>query len=190
MENSTIAALAGAAVGGSLTIISSFVLESYRTAARAEQLAHAIAGEVCAILEIVERRGYLNLLEDHRRRALRGERVAVNVKVSHNYFATIEANLDSIGMLPAELPLLIPRFLTYAKSAIEDLSLVDDPSPAMPAAQLAGIYSELIDVLEHALRNGQKIVALVAAIYGSPHGRLSVWLRMRQWAAKAMDETR
>jgi hypothetical protein len=188
VDNSTIAALAGAAVGGSLTIISNFVLESYRTAAHAEQLAHAIAGEVVAILEIVKRRGYVTLLEEHRSRALRGERVSLNVKVAHNYFATIEATLDSIGMLPAELPLLIPQFLTYAKSAIEDLSLIENPSPAMPARQLAGIYGELIDVLSHAIKNGQSIVALVAAIYGSPHGRLSVWIRMRQWAAKAMEE--
>jgi hypothetical protein len=53
VEKETAAALAGALVGGGLTIAANYLLEHARTADRAEQLSRAIAGEVSAVLEDV-----------------------------------------------------------------------------------------------------------------------------------------
>lgn len=59
MGKETTAALAGAPVGRGLTIIANTVQEHARTAQRAEQMAHAIAGEVLAVLDVIGARGYV-----------------------------------------------------------------------------------------------------------------------------------
>ena len=170
----------GALVGGVLTISSNLVLEHVRAASKAQQLAHAIAGEALALIRIVETRRYMELIQGLAALARTGERRRLEVVAQRNYFPTIEANLDSIGLLPADLPLLVPRLLTFSKSALEDFNrLVSMDDRAFLELDLVRQYDELAFVLRESLKAAQEIVAGVATIYGSPHGRLPMNLKWR-----------
>ena len=74
MSGSAIPALVGALVGGVLTISSNLVLEHVRAASKAQQLAHAIAGEALALIRIVETRRYMELIQGLAALARTGER--------------------------------------------------------------------------------------------------------------------
>jgi hypothetical protein len=185
MEKETAAALCGALVGGGLTIAANMIQEHMRTAGRAEQLAHAIAGEVAAIMGIVNARGYLEELRGLANSARSGLARAYRVTAKRNFFSTIEANLDSIGLLPAELPILVPRFLTLGKAALEDFESISALNETnWHVNELSLRYSALADILEEAGRTGARIVTLVDTFYGSPHGRVPIAARVRLFALR------
>lgn len=180
MNGSAIAALVGTLLGGGLTIASNLLLEHVRTASKAQQLAHAIAGEANAVVMIVEARGYIAITKALAELARKGERQRLKIMARRNYFPTIEANLGSIGLLPADLPILVPRLLTFSKSALEDFDRLANADDAEIAElNLALQYDELAIVLEEAMSTAQKIVTTVATIYGSPHGRLPIGVKWR-----------
>ncbi|HTY50437.1 MAG TPA: hypothetical protein VMB48_12185, partial [Steroidobacteraceae bacterium] len=133
-----------------------------------------------ALLEIVEARKYARGLTDAREKCERGQWVRVTISVTLEQFSTIEANLDSIGLLPADLPLLVPRFLVLSKSVIEDFKVLANVTEADSAApHLAARYAETIAVMTEAIRIGKQVVATVATMYGSPHRRIPLLLRLR-----------
>jgi hypothetical protein len=163
-----------------LTTASSLVLESFRSARRAEQLSHAIAGEVAAVLRVIEMRDYVRGLQSRAESARHGDWQAFQVSAKRNYFPTIEANLDSIGLLPAELPILVPTYLTLAKAALEDLDILGAMTPEdCSVADLALRYDELATMLQEGRAVGRQVVMTVATIYGSPHRRLPIRARLR-----------
>jgi hypothetical protein len=180
MEKETAAALLGAAVGGGLLIVANYLQERARTANRAEQLARAIAGEVTAVLRVVEVRGYLKEVKDRAQATREGRRQPFRISAQRNFFSTIEANLDSIGLLPGELPVLVPTLLTIGKAILEDFDVLR----AMTQGQgteidLAARYDELAILLEAGIACGGRILRLVTEIYGAPHRGLPIWLRLR-----------
>jgi hypothetical protein len=153
METETVAALIGGFVGGLLTISGNLIHEWWRDRRRSEQLAHAIAGEARALVHIIERRRYLEIIKDYAQRARQGEVIAFEGRITRNYFPVIEASLDQIGMLRGEMPLLIPEMLTLAKSVLEDMEAIQAGAWSDRDAQgYAEGYTELGDVLESALR--------------------------------------
>lgn len=188
MESETTAAFIGAVIGGGLTIVGNLVHESWRDARRAEQLSHAIAGEVNALIEIIEQRGYLEAIKEYAQLAHQGDAQVFKVRVTNSFFPVTEASLENIGLLPAELPILIPRFLTLAKSALEDIQALEAGHWAdRDAEDFAEGYDELSEILEGAVAAGRSIVVVVASIYGSPHGRYPFGLHLRRvwWRIKS-----
>jgi len=180
VNSSAIAALLGTLLGGGLTIASNLLLEHVRTASKAQQLSRAIAGEASALIMIVEARGYIAMIKGLADLARRGERRRLEIMARRDYFPTIEANLDSIGLLPADLPILVPRLLTFSKSALEDFDrLATAKEAAIAELNLARQYDKLAAVIEEAMSAARQIVTTVAAIYGSPHGRLPIGLKWR-----------
>lgn len=163
------------------------IQEHIRTAGRAEQLAHAVAGEVSAVMGIVKARGYLEELRALANSAQFGLARIYRVTAKRNFFSTIEANLDSIGLLPAELPILVPKFLTLGKAALEDFESISSLNETnVHADELRQRYNALIGILEEAGSTGDLIVTLVATFYGSPHGRVPLASRMRLWAFRLL----
>src|SRR4051812_4259528 len=94
--------LLGVVIGGFLTIASNLILEYFRARRRSEQLSHAVAGEVAAVLSIVEKRQYLRGVQERVELGRKGKWVPLEISVKRDYFPTIQANLESIGLLPAE----------------------------------------------------------------------------------------
>jgi hypothetical protein len=180
MESETEAALIGGLIGGVLTIAGNVILEAWKDSRRAECLAHAIAGEASALVEIIETRGYVESVRECAASAHAGETPVINIRVTKNYFPVMESNLEHIGMLPGELPLLIPQLLTRAKAALEDIEALQAGLWSdRDAAGFAAGYDELAVLLEGTIACARKLVVEVASIYGSPHWRLPLNLRIR-----------
>jgi hypothetical protein len=180
MSDSPAVVILAAAVGGGIAILTGVAQELFKDSRKAQQLAHAIAGEVGAALEIVKKRGYVDLLINYRDAAIAGNAQIVKVSIQKTFFPVMEANLQNIGLLPVELPLLCTRFLTLSKAALEDVSCLNTGTwDHLDAPNLARLYNELIEVLEAVAKTGSEIIALVATLYGSPHGRYPIALRVR-----------
>lgn len=166
METETTAALIGGLIGGALTICGNLLHEWWRDGRSAEQLSRAIAGEVGALLRILKRRRYAETIKDYAQRAREGEIFVFDGRVSKNYFPVIEASLEKIGSLPAQLPALIPELLTLAKSALEDLEAIEGGEWQHRDAQgYAAGYEELARILESAETIAGNIQAEVRRIY-------------------------
>jgi hypothetical protein len=182
MNTGSVFVLLAVVLGSVLTLITQVLLELVRDSRKAEQLSHAIAGEISALLQIVEGREYIASIRAHHALALAGTPILLKVHLEQKYFSVIEANLQNIGLLPAELPLLIPKFLTLSKSVIEDISALRAGDwDARTPGELAGMYGGLNQVLEAAMSTGRQIVVLIATIYASPHGRYPLELRIRMF---------
>ncbi|MHB8477882.1 MAG: hypothetical protein ACYDBZ_16520 [Steroidobacteraceae bacterium] len=173
MNGSVWVTLAIAIVGGLIAVVGQTILEMIRDGRKAEQLSHAIAGEVSVILQLIEARQYRKTINACIAAARAGNPLILKIRLHQKYFSVIEANLHSIGVLPAELPILIPRFLNVANAGIEDINGLAEGGyfDQMTAPELATLYEGLDQVIVEVIDTGQKIIELVATIYGSPHRR-------------------
>jgi hypothetical protein len=179
-----------AMVGGFVAVIGQTILEMIRDGRKAEQLSHAIAGEVSVVLQLIEARKYRQAINDCIAQVKGGNRLILKIRLHQKYFSVIESNLQSIGVLPAELPILIPRFLNVANAGIEDINglaaggYFDD----LTAQELVEMYEGLDQIFVEVIETGQKIISLVATIYGSPHNRYPIDVKFgmlrRQVAAR------
>jgi hypothetical protein len=177
--------LIGVIVGGALTLAVQVILELVRDARKTQQLSHAIAGEISALLGIIAARRYVEMIAQYSHSASLGNRQILKINIQNNYFSVIEANLQHIGMLPVELPLLVPRFLILSKSAIEDVSTMNSGAwDAMTAPELVHMYDELGLVIQRATQTGHEIITLIAMLYGSPHGRYPIGVRIKMFWIK------
>jgi len=190
MNGSVWATLAVAVVGGLLAVGGQTILEMIRDGRRAEQLSHAIAGEVSVILQLIEARQYRTAIAACIAATREGNPLFLKIHLHQKYFSVIEANLQSIGVLPAELPILIPRFLNVANAGIEDINglAAGGYFDHMTAPELIALYEGLDQIFVEVIETGLKISALVATIYGSPHNRYPVRVKFgmlrRQVAAR------
>lgn len=180
VSSSTLTALIAALVGGGVAILTGAALELLRDQRKGQQLSHAIAGEISALLEIVQKRGYSESLRQLCAQARGGNARVLKINIQRTYFPVIEANLQNIGLLPVELPLLIPRFLTLSKSVLEDFSSMHSGSMDNAYHQeLSTFYDELIPVFDDAIKTGREIITVVAIMYGSPHRRYPIIVRLK-----------
>jgi hypothetical protein len=166
MDSEALAALLGALIGGAMTIAGNLAHDRLRERRRAKQISRAVAGEISAVMEIVRSRGYIRGIRQAEADARAGNAWVMKIRITKNYFPVVEASLMEIGILPAELPTLIPRFLTMAKAAIEDIHALaeghwDDRDPA----SMTEGYQELGGILEAALDIGTRIAAVVERTY-------------------------
>jgi hypothetical protein len=184
MNGATVWTLVAVIVGGGISIGGQVILELVRDGRKAEQLSHAIAGEISALLEIVDARQYVQAIQAHHAMALAGNASLFHARIEQTYFSVIEANLQNIGILPAGLPRLIPRFLTLSKSALEDIAAIRAGDwNGKTAAELAQMYDGLNQVMQAAMTTGRQIVSLVESIYPKPHGRYPFRLSRWWWTA-------
>jgi hypothetical protein len=180
MKDSPAWTLIAVIVGGAISIGGQVILELVRDRRKAEQLSHAIEGEISALLLIVDGRRYIEAIQEHHTLARAGTAMLLKVRIEQTYFSVIEANLENIGILPGELSRLIPRFLTLSKSVLEDIAAIRAGDwDGMAAAELAPMYGGLHQVILAAMSTGREIVALIAAIYPNPRGRYP--LRVSRW---------
>jgi hypothetical protein len=187
VDKQVFTALAGVLVGGAITIAGNLFLELFRNAGRARQLAHAVAGEISAVLWLLDRRQYIPGIKAAAETARAGQRKELKISVKESYFPTIEANLNSIGLLPSDLPLLIPKFLTLSKAVLEDFAQLLEMNVGHITPQELAIYlDDLAALMEEANLAGMQVVTSVAAFYGSPNGRMPWALHVRLFARRLL----
>lgn len=166
MESEAIAALFGAFVGAAGPIAVNLINDRVQRKRRAKQISLAVAGEVAAILEIIRRRNYLEGIRKAESDAETGNPWFIKIRITREYFPVVEAALVDLGILPDELPSLIPRFLTLAKSALEDLQALDGGHWNDRAAEdIIDGYRGLRDVFEGAMEVAAAILVIVRRLY-------------------------
>ncbi len=125
---STAAVQLGAVLLGGLLALAGGLAGTYLTAAltrkhRRESLAAALAGEMGAIIDLVKRRDYLaglNSLIAHVE--VSGGPAVFYFNIRNNYFRVYEANVHSIGLLPADLAEGVVRFYSNCYAFLKDVA--------------------------------------------------------------------
>ena len=118
-----IAAIGGAAVGGFIPLLVQMV-EGYRQEKRNKQaVAHQIFAEVTAILEIIEKRQYVQHMKSL------SAQLAINpkfiqtyqVQISEEFSPMYKANIDRLPLLDPSLQTKIVKFYRFLSALIEDV---------------------------------------------------------------------
>jgi hypothetical protein len=163
--------LVSVVIGGILAIAGGFVsniwLESRRERKLRRTLARAFQGEIEALLDIIDKRGYIQGLRNARAKTEEtGTTHAYHFRARKKYFSVFEANVGQIGLLPPPLSQLIARFYTQANAILEDMERFEevDPKRVDPKAAIA-TYNELIAIFEDAVALGKQIVSEVSRRY-------------------------
>ncbi len=151
-------------LGGVLTLVGGFAANYLRQRmelkSERKSLAGAFAGEIGAMLSIVERRGYLIVIE-HLIQHINETREAWTFHFSarRNYFRVYENNASKIGILSHPLPENIARLYTQAYSILEDIDDMRSPeATAWSADEAVRRLEEMRDLLRDTIQLGHDIV--------------------------------
>jgi hypothetical protein len=154
----------GGAIGIMGTLASSTLLDKTRRKAERKSLTGAFVGEISALIEVSDRRGYLQ----HLHKLIAAAKADPNpnsVRSFHfsnrrNPFAVYDANLTRLGILRDPLPQLITRFYTQASSALEDVADMRE-GKFLPRNRDASIQrlQNLLELLEDTRASGCQVIA-------------------------------
>jgi hypothetical protein len=120
-----IAAIGGAAVGGFIPLLIKMI-EGYREEKRNKQaVAHQIYAEVTAILEIVDKRQYLQHMNALAAQFLLNPNLiqTYQIQVSDDFSIMYKANIDRLSLLNPNLQTKIVKFYRFLSALIEDVKL-------------------------------------------------------------------
>jgi len=91
-------------VGGLLTflggLLGSVIIQQQQRKAERNSLASAFYGEIQALLKIIERRQYIQRIQEAIEDIRSNREISFRIKVTRKYFNVYEKNLDKIGILP------------------------------------------------------------------------------------------
>ena len=158
-------------IGGVLGIAGSLLsqawLELYRTRKARETLALAFEGEIGALLQIIETRGYVEALRRARERTKTSGMVhQYFFRARREYFKVFEADVGRIGTLKPPLPLLVSRFYTQVNAIIEDMEVFEGVDPAGIDPKLAvTAYDQLLVIFESMIATGHKVILEISRLY-------------------------
>src|SRR5664279_1382159 len=142
-------ALVGVLIGGFLSIIggivSNYFLEYRKQSTESRRLAYAFHGEIQALLQIAEKRKYIQGISQIVEAMERfGQRQFVHIHVRREYLGVFKSNTSNIGLLKNPLPESITRFYVQSNSVLEDLESYRDGSwENFDLASLISSYKEI-----------------------------------------------
>lgn len=153
-------------MGGLIGIVGSLAtsvwLEQVRRRAERRSIKGAIAGEIAALIRIVERRRYIEGLRALIAEAKAGQEPDVvwyHFSVRRNPFAVYDANLTRVGMLRHPLPGLITQFYAQASSVLEDIAdMREGKLDVQNGQESVQRLEELLELFEETRALGQRIV--------------------------------
>lgn len=163
--------LIGVLLGGILSIagglLSNLFIECRRAKSARRNLALAFAGEISAIVEIVNTRQYIpNLRNAITYMEETGEIYPLHISVNRDYFNVYVSNVSNIGILGGRLPRMIATFYTQGNSVLEDInSLSNDALGESDVSFHIEAYKELLKLFESTIVVGHKIVCEIEKTY-------------------------
>ena len=128
------------------------------------KLALAFREEVQALLEIIEKRGYIEGLRSAKAEIeATGKFQAYHFRVRKKYFSVYEANVSQIEILKSPLSELITRFYSQANCIIEDMDRFENLNSASfdPMDAIAA-YDEVLNIFEDTVATGNRIIREVS----------------------------
>jgi hypothetical protein len=163
--------LLGAVVASLLIIVVGFTSNTWREYNRERKLRRTLAlafqAEVQALLEVIEKRGYIEGLRAAKAQIeATGKFQAYHFKAREKYFSVFEANVGQIGILRPPLSQLVTRFYAQVNSIFEDMEWFEksDPANVDPMVAIA-TYDEVLNIFEDTVGVGNRIVQEVSRRY-------------------------
>ena len=160
-----------AAIAACLLIIGALTrntwLELFRARKLKRALALALQEEVRTLLDIFEKRGYIEGLRTAKAQTeATGKFQAYHFKAQQKYFTVFETNAEQIVMLRPPLSELVTRFYAQAKFILDDMERFEklDPATVDPVQAIAA-YDEVLGVFEGTISLGRRIVQEVSRRY-------------------------
>ncbi|BAU13015.1 hypothetical protein LEP3755_35510 [Leptolyngbya sp. NIES-3755] len=123
--DAAVAGLIGAGIGAAGGIVTATLNFQLQTLKERRGLASAFYGEIEALLQIVERRKYIEGIEYSLMNIQAGAREFYSFKLTRSYFNVYEKNIDKIGLLPSPLPGKIVLLYTIAFAILEDIDTLN-----------------------------------------------------------------
>jgi hypothetical protein len=150
------------AIGGS--IAAPICVEYVKRKAERSSLTGALVGEISAIVEISERRGYI----EHLRQIIAKAKAETNPDMGHrfffssrrNSFSVYDANLNRLGILRDPLPQLIVRFYTQTASILEDIADMREGKPLRNRDDSIKTLESLLKLFEDTHSLGLQIIEI------------------------------
>jgi len=159
-------------IGGGLSLLGGFLspifIDSFRNKREATNLALAFAGEITAIIRIVETRGYIEDIQMYIAQMEKThEPIYYTVTIRQDYVRVYEQNVSRIGLLEASLPENIAMFYTQVQAILEDMADIDDHPKMEKLGQehLLRRYKGLLSLLDSTVTLSQQILADISKIY-------------------------
>lgn len=122
----TVPTLVSVGVGGVITYLATRHHDRRKEKLETQRITIAIACEVRSLLQLIEARRYLSLLQDAHDNSQNGRVKRVTVWVGDNGTPLIDAHLGRIGILEGRLPELIVHFTTILRSLVQDVKRLND----------------------------------------------------------------
>jgi hypothetical protein len=149
-------------MGGLLTflggLLGSVIIQQRQRKAERNSLASAFYGEIQALIGIVERRRYIQGIQQSIEDLRLNRKISFRIRVTRKYFNVYEKNLDKIGILPNPLPEKIVDVYTVMTAILEDLDLINEENFYHHETEVAIAYlTELHFLFKYAVESGRKI---------------------------------
>jgi hypothetical protein len=110
-------------VGGGLALVGGAGSTIWQNRRERRSLGYALAGEIQAIVDVVERKKYREVVDQCIETVMKTKQPhSIRIRMKQNYFVVYEANAAKIGLLPRNTARRVARFYTYLKAIIEDVT--------------------------------------------------------------------
>jgi hypothetical protein len=163
--------LIGVVVGGFLAIIGGFAsnlfIEHRKDAAISKQLALAFKGELLALANIADKRGYVkhikSMIEVMKETQ---EPIYAHIHIRREYFNVFNNNVSKLGILKSPLPEKIAKFYVQANSILEDIqSYRDGVLDKADVNSVIASKTELVALMEETFSLAEEIAGDIDKLY-------------------------
>jgi hypothetical protein len=151
-------------VGG---LASNTWLEFMRKRKLKRRLALAFREEIQALLEVIEKRGYIEGLRSAKAQTeATGKFQAYHFSVRKKHFTVFETNMEQIETLGSPLFELINRFYSQANLILEDMQRFENlDSASIDPMDAIAAYDEVLNIFEDTVATGKRIVREISRRY-------------------------
>lgn len=162
-----IAVFAGGLIAIAGGFLSTVLLENRRHAREARNLALAFKGEIGALLDHIQERGYARRIEEVVAQIeASGEPFYMPMRIRFQYDRVYAANVARIGILPGRLPEQIPFFYTRFSSILEDMvNLGEGAYASLDLPTLLRVYRDAERIMLATMELGERIEAEIDRTY-------------------------
>jgi hypothetical protein len=147
-------------IGGVLALAGGFLSQWWQKRQERKALAHALSGEISAIIEIGKHRGYMegmaNVINQAR---LTGEPCSFRISIKQSYMEVYQANVDKIGLLPQSIAADVVKFYTFTKSVIEDMTVEWEFATAEDSVRF---YQGTLELMGKMMVEGEQVATVLA----------------------------
>ena len=128
------------------------------------RVARGLAGEIEALVSIVERRQYISLFNQL---AQNPNPPPTGVSATRNYFRAFEANVDKLGLLGGDLSEKVTGFYVRGSAVLEDFATISNPGFAsLGPADRQKYYATTAALLEETMELGKQTASGLRALKG------------------------